>query len=113
MKMRTLIFIIGMVSISSYAGDLINGAKIIKVGSSNWNKKVFYVTLSGGTGPCKNVNVSFPEEYSQSTVAYAQSQSLAVTAFIHNKDVRIYNYGNKAFANDDICTGASLIEISN
>lgn len=109
--MKYFSFLLLLFAFSSNAVELAKGAKIIKIGSTNWNEKVFYVVLSGGVGPCANSAVNFPEVYSQSTVAYAQSHSLAVTAFLHNKTVRIYNYGSRKFKNDDVCTGASLIEI--
>lgn len=102
-----------LMTFHSYASYLVVDATINKVGSTNWNERVFYVVLSGGKGPCAGKAVNFPEDYSQSTAAYALSHSMAMTAFLHNKKVRIYNYGNKKFKNDSICTGASFIEIYN
>ena len=113
MKKLLMLVLFCLIPSWSHALNLVDNAKIVKIGSSNWNKKAFYVVLSGGTGPCANLSVSFPEEFSQSTVAYAQSQALALTAFIHNKTVSIHNYGNKEFVEGNICTGGSLIEISN
>ena len=107
------IVLVLLMSKFAYGGDLVEGATITKIGSTNWNERVFYVILSGGTGICANKAVNFPEDFSQSTVAYAQAQSLAVTAFIHNKKVRIHNYGDKIYKNGDVCTGASFIELSN
>lgn len=108
-----LILLSAFISVSSLAGDLVVDGKITKVGSTNWNERVFYIIIEGGSGPCANKAINFPEEFSQSTVAYAQAHSMAMMAFIHNKKVRVYNYGNKTFKNNDICTGANFIDIYN
>lgn len=96
---------------NAFSQELVKDAKIIKIGSTNWDKKVFYLQVEGGTGPCANTPINFPEVYAQSTIAYAQMHAMAMTAFIHGKRISIYNYDDKKFANDSICTGANAITI--
>lgn len=93
------------------AGFLVTGAKITKVGSTNWDKKVFYIEFSGGAGPCANGSANFPEEYAQSIVAYAQMHGMAMSAFLHDKTVNVYNYGDRAYSGGNVCTGANSISI--
>lgn len=113
--MKKIIVITSLVLLSQslFAGVIATGVIITKVGSTNWNEKVFTVTLSGGSGVCAGDVISFPEEYAQSTVAYAQAHSMAMTAFIHNKKVIISNFDNRKYKNNTTCTGANSIEIYN
>ena len=113
MKAGKIFFLTFILLISNYcmADYLVQDAKITKIGSTNWNKKVFYIVLQGGTGTCANASIHFPEEYAQSIVAYAQMHSMAVMAYIHNKRITVYNYGNRTFENDNVCTGGSSISI--
>ena len=113
MKIRILLTLaISILFNTASAENLVEGAKITAIGSTNWNQKVFYVRLEGGTGPCAGKSVNFPEEYSQSTISYAQTHSMAMTALLHNLNVSIHNYDERKFKNEDICTGANLIEVS-
>ena len=113
MKIKiALAFAVTIMTNNAFAENLVENAKITAVGSTNWNEKVFYVRLQGGTGPCAGKSVNFPEEYAQSVISFAQTHGMAMTALLHNLSVSIHNYGERTFKNEDICTGANLIEVS-
>lgn len=106
--MLVRIFIFSIFLLSPFfvlAGELVRGATIIEVASSSNNNDVFYVKLSGGTGPCANGSVLFPAAKSQSKESYNQAFSIALTAVTSGKKIRIHNYEN------DTCTGANFIGI--
>jgi len=98
-----------LLSVNSFAGYLVKDASVTRVSSTNWDEKVFTVSISGGTGDCLS-SVTFPEEYSQSTVAYSLSFSMAMSAYLHNKKITVYNYGDKEYQGNK-CHGANFIEI--
>ena len=115
MESKILKFIIFLsltfISNTAWSLNLVEGAKIKSIISTNWNEKVFTVVLEGGTGVCANGTLVFPEEYSQSTVAYSLTFSMAMSAYIHNKRISAHNYNDRKYKNDDVCTGASLLSI--
>lgn len=111
---QKMLFLITIVISSTNANAiiLVENATISEIGSTNWNKRVFFVRLEGGDGPCSGKVVNFPEDYSQSSIAYAQSHSMAMMAFMHGYKVKLYNYGERTFNSDSICSGASFIKLS-
>ena len=99
-----------VVSNSAFSDYLLKNATVTRITSTNWNEKTFTVTHSGGTGVCAGSGVSFPEEYSQSAIAYSLSFSTAMSAYLHGKKIDVYNYGDKSL-HGSVCHGASFIEI--
>ena len=91
---------------------MLKDATVTQISNTNWNEKTFTVTHSGGTGVCAGIAVSFPEEYSQSAIAYSLSFSIAMSAYLHDKKINVYNYGDKSL-HGSVCHGANLIEIHN
>ncbi|MCG7547476.1 DUF5992 family protein [Pseudoalteromonas sp. Of7M-16] len=89
----------------SGAGELVRDAVITEVASTSSNKDVFYVKLSGGTGPCANGSVEFPANKSQSEQSYNQAFSIALAASMSGKKVRIHNYSNNE------CSQANFIGV--
>jgi hypothetical protein len=89
----------------SNAGELVKGATILEVASSNGNQDVFWVRFSGGTGPCANASVDFPASKSQSKESYNQSFSIALSAAATGSKIRVHNY------EDDNCQGANFISV--
>ena len=89
----------------AFAGELVKGATILEVASSASNEDVFYIRLSGGTGPCANSSVIFPAVKSQSKDSHNQAFSIALAAVTSARKVRIHNYEN------DSCYGANFISI--
>ena len=105
-KIFTILFL-SLISFYGVAGDLIVDAKITKVGSTNNNSNVFFVTTEGGTGPCVGLTIDFPAAVAQSPEAFSREFSLAIAAFTANKRVRIYSYDG----ND--CKQANFIAMYN
>ena len=89
----------------AFAGELVKGATILEVASSASNKDVFYIQLSGGTGPCANGSIIFPAAKSQSKESHNQAFSIALAAVTSSRKVRVHNYEN------DSCYGANFIGI--
>ncbi|MCE9687163.1 DUF5992 family protein [Shewanella sp. AS16] len=88
------------------AGELVRNAIITEIASSSNNQDVFYLSLSGGTGPCANASILFPAAKSQSKESYAQAFAIALAAAASGKKIRIHNYEN------DSCVGANFIGMS-
>ncbi|KAF7763155.1 hypothetical protein PUND_b0495 [Pseudoalteromonas undina] len=107
MFIRVLIFF-GFLIVSTpvFCGELVRGATVTEVASSSSNMDVFYLKLSGGTGPCANSSVIFPAIKSQSKESYNQAFSIALAAVSSGKKIRVHNY------EDDSCHGANFIGIS-
>ena len=82
---------------------LAKNAVVEEVWSSNNDEDVFYVKLSGQTGPCSEVEFSFAN--AQSAQAYSHAFSLVSTALVHNKKVNILNYS------DESCRGANYVAL--
>jgi len=95
----------------SFSGYLIQNTKIVKVGSTNWNEKVFFIQTKGGTGDCFGKTIVFPESYAQSLTAYNQMHSMVVTAFVAGEVISVYNYSDRKYKNGDKCTGANRISL--
>jgi hypothetical protein len=102
---RILLLSLLMCSNSGISGELVSGATIYEVASSSSNKDVFYIKLSGGTGPCANKSVEFPSSKSQSKESYNQAFSIALAALSSGKKIRVHNY------EDASCLGANFIGI--
>jgi len=94
-----------LISSISNAGELVKGATVLEVASSNSNRDVFWVRISGGVGPCANISVDFPANKSQSKESYNQSFSIALAAATTGKKIRVHNY------EDNNCQGANFISI--
>lgn len=106
---KYLICLLGalLIGTNAWSGDLALGATVTEVGNTSGNSRGFFIRVVTGTGPCTDGTIVFPESASQSTLSYAHALSLATTAFIHGKKVRVHNYV------DDVCEQASYISISN
>lgn len=111
MRKIYLLVVTFFISSNLLAGYLIENAKIVKVGSTNWNDKVFFVQIRGGSGLCEGKTIVFPQSYAQSQIAYNQMHSMVVTAFVANETVSIYNYSDRKYRNGDRCTGANRIDL--
>ncbi|WP_064791924.1 DUF5992 family protein [Shewanella woodyi] len=85
------------------SGELVRGATIIEIASSSSNQDVFYLSLSGGTGPCAGKSILFPASKSQSKESYNQAFSIALAAAASGKKIRAHNY------EDDSCREANFI----
>lgn len=107
MKKILLAIVTSCISFASLSADLVVDGKIAKIGSTNSNVDTFFVVIEGGNGPCANLTIDFPAALAQSTEAFRREFSLATTAFVSGKKVRIYSYeGNE-------CTKANFISIYN
>lgn len=111
LKTFPLIVLLSTFSLHVSAQYLVKDATVTKVGSANWDEKVFYIVVEGGSGTCANATINFPEEYAHSIVAYAQMQNIALLAYLNQKRVSVYNYGAREYKKDDVCTGANQIAI--
>ncbi len=93
---------------NGFAGELANNAEITRIGtSSNGVTDDFFITLSGGTGPCTNRHVIFPASKSPSEGFYDRLYATALLAYSNgSKKVRVVN------PTDDNCNTATYIELS-
>lgn len=73
------------------AGELIKGAKIFGVASTDRGKDIFYVQPVGGSGICVNSNILFDIQHSPSPAAYSRTFSLLNTAFVSGKKIDVYS----------------------
>lgn len=105
--MRKIIFLTaGLIfscNIHAAATWLAKNAVVEEVWSSNNDEDVFYVKVSGQTGPCSEIE--FSSANAQSAQAYSHAFSLVSTALVHNKKVNILNYS------EDSCTGANYVAL--
>ncbi|AQS38160.1 hypothetical protein Sps_03013 [Shewanella psychrophila] len=62
MKNKICVATLCLAFLSSYAvsGELVRGATITEIASSAANQDVFYLRISGGTGPCAGKSLLFP-----------------------------------------------------
>ena len=105
------VFLLAILSTSSLnlsAGELIQGATIVEVANTAFGGAEFAVRLSGGTGTCATAPyIIFPEAKASSAASNKQAIATALLAFSTGRKVRIHNF------QDDSCTGANFIAISN
>ena len=105
---RILLSVLLVTPLTCGAGQLITNATILEVANTNNNGPDFAIRMEGGSGVCASSTwISFPENKKQSDDSYKQAFSIALTALTTGKKVRIHNF------EDDSCSGANFISISN
>ncbi len=103
-----LLAILCLPSSTVIAGELVRDATIIEVANTSYGGADFAVRVSGGTGVCAGTPfIVFPEAKASSTTSNKQAIATSLLAFSTGKKVRIHNF------QDDSCTGANFIAISN
>jgi len=91
---------------STFAGNLVTGAKVLEVADTYSHDATFAVKVEGGKGICVNTWLVFPESKAPSVASHNQAFSIALTALTTDKIVRIKSF------DDDLCSGATTIIIS-
>ncbi|WP_144407661.1 DUF5992 family protein [Gynuella sunshinyii] len=93
-------------STTCFAGYVVTDGIITKVANSEANNDRFVVSVSGGSGPCANQNISFPKGKAGSPEIFTRAFSMALTGLSTGMKVRIHNYES------DDCFNAAWIELS-
>ncbi|GAA6135241.1 hypothetical protein NBRC116188_20310 [Oceaniserpentilla sp. 4NH20-0058] len=91
---------------NAYAGDIANGATVLKVANISSNVDTFAVTVDSSLVDCARNIIFFPASAAPNKESHARAYSTALTALSTGMKVRLYNYDSNS------CTDASFIEIS-
>jgi hypothetical protein len=99
---------LSLASCSCLCGELLRDASITEVANTSSGGADFAVRTAGGVGVCANAPfIVFPEAKAASAASNKQAIATALLAFTTGKKVRIHNF------QDDSCSGANFISISN
>ena len=90
---------------SASAGYIASGAVITSIANTAGNQKNFSITVTGGTGPCSETVIVFPEVDAADAKAHQRAYAAALLAFTTGARVSIYNYL------DEGCMRASFIQV--
>ncbi|MET1256395.1 DUF5992 family protein [Aliikangiella maris] len=106
-KYKILSLLLLLASGNCFSGELVKNAEITRVGtSSDGVTDNIFITVSGGSGPCANMNIIFLRENAPSAEFFNRLYSTALFAFsTGSKKVRVYN------PTSDSCTTATYIDL--
>ncbi|MET1257574.1 DUF5992 family protein [Aliikangiella maris] len=104
---KSLGILLLLTSGNCFSGELVKDAEITRIGNSSDGKTDnFFITVSGGSGPCTNQHIIFPRSKAPSAEFFNRLYSTALLAYsTGSKKVRIYN------PTDDNCREATYIDL--
>jgi hypothetical protein len=100
----------GLFCASARAGQIVTGATVIHVSSTNGNTTAFQVLVAGGVGVCTSETgtwIVFPLSAAADADTHKRTYAAALLALATGMRVNLHNYAS------DSCTGASYVDVYN
>lgn len=105
---RGVVFSLSLfLSCTSFAGDLVQNGRIVRIANTSSNQSVFEILVSGGSyNLCGGGWINFPVSAAPDVDTHKRAYASALLAMTTGALVRVYNY----LGTD--CSTASYIELS-
>lgn len=95
-----------MTSLAQAAGGyLVTGATVSNVFNTSANLPQFAITVAGGTGPCANTTIVFPQSSAPDADTFKRAYAQVLLALTNGMHINVYNF------TDVTCNFASYINL--